>query len=133
MTTLDRSCSICCGLILVLAVGLGCASLQPSADPWTTRYVGSPDYVWAAIHISLIDLAYDVETENRIDGTIRAVREADGEDPPVVLTIDQVMRSDTVMVFVRVAAGPDAPAIDLGQQEVLAQKFLAGVNAVLYK
>jgi len=133
MTTLDRSCSIYCGLILMLAVGFGCASFQSSSDPWTTRYVGSPDYVWAAIHISLVDLGYDVEAENRINGTIRAVREADGEDPPVVLTIDQVMRSDTVMVYVRVAAGPDAPAIDLGQQEVLAQKFLAGVNAVLYK
>jgi len=133
MKTLDRSCSFYCSLILVLAVGLGCASFQRSADPWTTRYVGSPDYVWAAIHISLVDLGYDVESEDRVDGTIRAVRKADGEDPPVVLTIDQVMRSDTVKVYVRVAAGPDAPAIDRDQQEALAQEFLAGVNAVLYK
>ena len=120
------------GVTLVLLAGLGCAVTNPSSDPWTTHYVGSPDQVWTAIHISLVDLDYDVESENREDGLVRAVRKGD-DGTTVVLSIDQIMRNEEVKVFVRVAAGPDEPAMSWDRQEKNAKDFLALVNGLLYK
>ena len=121
------------GVTIVLFGCLGCAATKPSSDPWTTSYIGSPDNVWTAIHIALVDLDYDVETENREDGVVRAVREGDDNNSTVVLSIDQIMRNAEVSVYVRVAAGPDEPAMSLDQQEKHAKDFLALVNGVLYK
>ena len=120
------------GMMVVLIGCIGCAMTKPSSDPWTTHYVGSPDQVWTAIHISLVDLDYDVESENREDGLIRAVRKGD-DGTTVVLSIDQIMRNEEVKVFVRVAAGPDEPAMSWDRQEKSAKDFLALVNGVLYK
>ena len=120
------------GMMVVLIGCIGCAVTKPSSDPWTTHYVGSPDQVWTAIHISLVDLDYDVESENREDGLVRAVRKGD-DGTTVVLSIDQVMRNEEVKVFVRVAAGPDEPAMSWDRQEKSAKDFLALVNGVLYK
>jgi hypothetical protein len=121
------------GIAVLVVAGLGCAAAKPSADPWMTHYVGSPDDVWIALHIALVDLEYDVESENREDGKIRAVSEAEGDESSVVLTIDQVMRNNEVQVFVRVAAGPDEPAMGFAQREKHAKDLLALVNGVLYK
>jgi len=120
------------GMMVVLIGCIGCAVTKPSSDPWTTHYVGSPDQVWTAIHISLVDLDYDVESENREDGLVRAVRKGD-DGMTVVLSIDQIMRNEEVKVFVRVAAGPDEPAMSWDRQEKNAKDFLALVNGVLYK
>jgi len=117
----------------LLFVALGCALTRPSSDPWTTYYVGSPDDVWTAIHMALVELDYDVETENRSEGVIRAVREAGDGRPSTVLSIDQVMRGNEVKVYVRVAAAPDEPAMTFERQETAAEDFLALVNGVLYK
>ena len=46
------------GIMVVLLGCLGCAVTKSSSDPWTTHYVGSPDDVWTAIHIALIDLVW---------------------------------------------------------------------------
>ena len=120
------------GMMVVLIGCIGCAVTKPSSDPWTTLYVGSPDQVWTAIHISLVDLDYDVELENREDGLVRAVRKGD-DGTTEVLSIDQIMRNEEVKVFVRVAAGPDEPAMSWDRQEKSAKDFLALVNGVLYK
>jgi hypothetical protein len=120
------------GMMVVLIVCIGCAVTKPSSDPWTTHYVGSPDQVWTAIHISLVDLDYDVESENREDGLVRAVRKGD-DGTTVVLSIDQIMRNEEVKVYVRAAAGPDDPEMGWDRQEKNAKDFLALVNGLLYK
>lgn len=120
------------GMMVVLIGCIGCAVTKPSSDPWTTHYVGSPDQVWTAIHISLVDLDYDVELENREDGLVRAVRKGD-DGTTEVLSIDQIMRNEEVNVYVRVAAGPDEPAMSWDRQEKNAKDFLALVNGLLYK
>ena len=120
-------------IAVVLIGSLGCAATKPSSDPWTTHYIGSPDDVWTAIHIALVDLDYDVESENREDGIVRAVRTFDETGSSVVLSIDQIMLTNDVNVYVRVAAGPNEPAMGWDQQEKYAKDFLALVNGLLYK
>lgn len=117
----------------VLITSLGCASLKTKGHPWTTHYVGDPDTVWEALHISMTELDYVVESENRFEGTIRAVRTDGDQGATVVLSIDQIMRTNDVNVYVRVAAGPGEPAMDSIRQETLAKEFLALVNGLLYK
>jgi len=117
----------------VVMVNFGCAATKPSSDPWVIDYVGSPDDVWAACHIALVELDYDVESENRQDGLVRAVRAGAEEGSIDVLSLDQIMRTNDVKVYVRAAAGPDQPAMDFSRKEELAKEFLAMVNGLLYK
>ena len=121
------------GMTVVMMGGLGCASSATDGDPWSTHYVGSPDDVWVSIHIALVELDYDVESENREDGKVRAVRNGDDENSTVVLSIDQIMRNEEVKVYVRVAAGPGEPAMSRNLMEKHAKDFLALVNGLLYK
>jgi len=121
------------GAAIVLFGSLGCASSNADGDPWSTHYVGSPDDVWVSIHIALVELDYDVESENRVDGKVRAVRDGDDESSTVVLSIDQIMRTAEVKVYVRVAAGPGEPAMSRNLMEKHAKDFLALVNGLLYK
>lgn len=121
------------GMTVVMMGGLGCTSSATGGDPWSTHYVGSPDDVWTSLHISLVELDYDVESENRDEGLIRAVRTCDDATSTVVLSIDQIMRSEEVRVYVRVGAGPDEPTLSRDQQEKFAKEFLAIVNGLLYK
>jgi hypothetical protein len=122
------------GVAVVLITSAGCASAsRDHGNPWTTHYVGDPDSVWQALHIATIELDYDVETENRSDGTIRAVRTGDEPGATVVLSIDQMMVTNNVKVYVRVAAGAGEPAMSRDQQEKHAKDFLALVNGLLYK
>lgn len=129
-TTLQKTTQ--CVIALATVWALGCAS-GPSSDPWIISYVGSPDDVWIALHIALIALDYDVESENREDGLLRAAREGSASGATQVLSIDQIMRNDEVKAYVRVASGPGEPAMDLGRRETIAKEFLARVNDVLYK
>jgi len=121
------------GMTVVMMGGLGCASSATGGDPWSTHYVGSPDDVWVSIHIALVELDYDVESENREDGKVRAVRDGDDENSTVVLSIDQIMRNEEVKVYVRVAEGPGEPAMSRNLMEKHAKDFLALVNGLLYK
>jgi hypothetical protein len=130
-----RSGSVTTVLVLavVLLSGFGCAATTPSSDPWVVSYVGSPDDVWTACHIALDELDYDVESENRQDGLVRAVRPGAEEGSTEVLSLDQIMRGDEVKVYVRAAAGPVQSAMDAARKETLAKEFLAVVNGLLYK
>ncbi len=120
-------------IAVVLIGSLGCAATKPSSDPWVVNYVGSPDDVWVACHIALVDLDYDVESENREDGRVRAVRPGAEEGTIEVLSLDQIMRSDDVKVYIRAVAGPDQPAMDAARKETLAKEFMALVNGLLFK
>lgn len=120
-------------VVVIVMASLGCASLKTEGHPWTTHYVGDPDLVWQALHLAMIELDYEVESESRFDGTISAVRTADDQTGTVVLSIDQIMRTNDVNVYVRVAAGPGEPAMSLDLQEKHAKDFLALVNGLLYK
>ncbi len=127
----DRLMAI--GGILVLATALGCASSSPEDAPLNTWYVGSPNYTWEAIHVSLEKLGYRVESENRDDGTLRAARPARDDNPASALQIDQVMRTDAVKIYVRAQPAPNGPAIDQATRHKLAQEFLTTLNKLLYK
>lgn len=121
------------GMALLAFGVLGCAATRPSSDPWVINYVGSPDDVWVACHIALVELDYDVESESRDDGLVRAVRPGVAEDSTEVLSLDQLMRSNDVKVYVRAAAGPGQPAMDFSRKEALAKEFMAVVNGLLFK
>lgn len=121
------------GMALLAFGVLGCAATRPSSDPWVINYVGSPDDVWVACHIALVELDYDVESESRDDGLVRAVRPGVAENSTEVLSLDQLMRSNDVKVYVRAAAGPGQPAMDFSRKEALAKEFMAVVNGLLFK
>jgi len=120
-------------MALVVVVNFGCAATKPSSDPWVINYVGSPDDVWCACHIALVELDYDVESENREDGLVRAVRPGADEGSTEVLSLDQIMRTNDVKVYVRAARGPNQPAMDAARKETLANEFMALVNGLLFK
>lgn len=101
-------------------------------EPWSTQYVGPPNDVWDAIHMVLFDLDYEVEEENRNDGTIRATRDAGDSGAGAVLQIDQIMRGDMVSVYVKVVALEGHPAMSRDQQGVLATDFLTPLKGILY-
>lgn len=128
--------------ILWLLIGLSmgslilptaCSSASKTDDPATLIYVGSSDDTWTAMHIVLIELDYDVETENRDEGRIRATRSAGDDRPASVLTIDQIGRHETISIYVRAMAAPGEPTLALDQAERLAQEFLSPVKALLYQ
>lgn len=133
MRTRLGSATAILGIALVALMSFGCAATKPSSDPWVVNYVGSPDDVWAACHIALVDLDYDVESENRQDGLIHAVRPGAEEGMTEVLSLDQIMRTNDVKVYVRAAAGPDQPTMDFSRKEALAKEFMALVNGLLFK
>lgn len=121
------------GVIVVVASAFGCTSSSHKEAPLSTWYVGSPDFTWEAIHVSLEKLGYGVDSENREDGTLRAARPASGQTPASVLQIDQIMRTDTVKIYVRAQPAPDDPAMDEDARQKIAQQFLTALNKVLYK
>jgi hypothetical protein len=127
------SVTVILGLALLSLSVFGCALTNPSSDPWVLTYVGSPDDVWVACHIALVELDYDVESENREDGLVRAVRPGAEEGSTEVLSLDQIMRTNDVKVYVRAAAGPGQPAMDAARKEAVAKEFLALVDGLLFK
>jgi len=110
-----------------------CSSTPKPDDPATLVYVGSSDDTWTALQIVLIELDYDVVSEDRNEGTIRATRAADDTRPGSVLTIDQIARHDTISLFVRAAGAAGGPSLDDVQRQTLAKEFLGLVKSLLYK
>lgn len=91
-------------LAIVMVVSLSsCSTLKGSKEgTWNTSYFTDPDRVWGAIQLALIDLDYEVESENREDGIIRATSEPSEDGTVISLAIDQVMRTeDQVHVYVK--------------------------------
>ena len=91
-------------LVIATVVSLtACSALKGSSDgTWKSSYFTDPDRVWASIQLSLIELDYEVVSENRPDGIIRATSEPADDGTVIELAIDQVMRSnDQVHVYVK--------------------------------
>lgn len=91
----------------VAAIGLASCSSSPTAegDAWSAAYVDNPDRVWTAMHLSLEELGYEVEEEDRLEGSIRAVEITDPPYRGVTLNIEQIQRTEVVRVHVRPSAG----------------------------
>jgi len=100
----NRSRVAMVALAIVMVVSLSsCSTFKGSSEgTWSTSYFTNPDRVWGAIQISLIDLDYEVVSENRNDGIIRATSEPAEDGTVIALAIDQVMRTeDQVHVYVK--------------------------------
>ncbi len=111
-------------VVMVTVIGAGCSSTgaDPS-DAWVRSYLEPPDRVWEAIHLTLDDLGYEVEKENRQEGTVRAAAVAGKSLQGVVLKIDQMMRTDIVRVNVHVGGGASSQS-DLEKYDRAATEFL---------
>jgi hypothetical protein len=96
------------GTMAALAVAVvlsltACSTRKESSDgTWDTSYFADPDRVWGAIQLALIDLDYEVVSENRYDGVIRATSEPAEDGTVIALAIDQVARTeDQVHVYIK--------------------------------
>jgi hypothetical protein len=117
-------------IISVVISMAACSSFQNSPEgTWTATYFENPDRVWNAIELALLDLDYEVVTENREDGVIRAEKN-DGDDGTVIaLAIDQVMRTeDQVNVYVKPSFGGDQGSVDPGLLKAAADEFVKAVE-----
>jgi hypothetical protein len=131
--TLDRTASrlIWCGAMTLIVSAVACSSGGDSGDTWMRGYLDPPNRVWTAIQISLDELGYRIEKENREDGTIRAVAEEDGPRKGIVLKIDQIMRTDTVRVHVGVGESSSGRPTDMKRMEAAASEFLGLLDTKL--
>lgn len=118
--------------VLILAVlGTACTSSKGELQ-WTGNYFKNPDLVWNAIELTLIELDYDVTAENREDGTIRAETDASENGAVIVLTIDQVMRTEPqVNVYVKPSFASAGPGTDPDLLKAAGDAFMKGLDAKL--
>jgi hypothetical protein len=116
---------------LLLAAGVGCSTSGSEATgAWVRGYLDPPERVWQAIHLTLDDLGYEVEAEDRQEGTVRAVAVDEGPYRGVVLKIDQIVRTEIVRVHLHVGGGDKAPH-DLNAFKAAATEFLANLDLKL--
>jgi hypothetical protein len=94
-------------------------------------YLDPPNRVWAAIQISLDELGYEIEEEDRNDGIIHAVGLADGPNKGIVLKIDQVARTDVVRVHVHAGGSSSSGPFDMKRLDAAASEFLAHLDTKL--
>ena len=89
--------------VMMVMSSSACSTFKGSSEgTWNTSFFTNPDRVWEAIQLSLIELDYEVESENREDGIIRATSEPAEDGTVITLAIDQVMRTeDQVHVYVK--------------------------------
>lgn len=119
-------------IALVMTVA-ACSTFRASSeDTWTVTFFENPDRVWNAIELALIELDYDVVSENRPDGVIRA-ESAPAEDGTVIaLAIDQVVRTeDKVNVYVKPSIGSDQGSADPDFLKAAADEFMAVLKKTL--
>lgn len=118
-------------MLALVVLGSGCSSTgTDSTDDWARSYLDPPDRVWEAIHLSLDELGYQVEKEDRFEGTIRAAPIDDQPYRGVVLKIDQIMRTDIVRVSVHAGSGGSSQH-DFRRMEAAASEFLAVLDVKL--
>ena len=68
------------GLVAAVISMGACSSLNGSPEgTWTATSFENPDRVWNAIELALLELDYEVVTENRADGVIRAESSANDD------------------------------------------------------
>ncbi|MCP4900939.1 MAG: hypothetical protein GY906_28560 [bacterium] len=81
----------------IFALNAGCASSR-SGSGQMARYMDPPKRVWQTIQLTMEEFEYEIESDDPLEGKMRAVS---AKNPDVVLVVDQVMRSGTVSVYVR--------------------------------
>ena len=124
----DRGQALICAMLgLVALVGLACSSAPPPAEQWTASFVEPPDRVWVAINQTLEDLGYEVDEADRHNSIVIATSGTEGTDPPVVLRVAQVARTEVVRVHVTSHDG-DADADRFG---TAAREFLSALEATM--
>lgn len=120
--------------VVVLVISMGaCSSLKASPEgTWTATFFENPDRVWNAIELALFELDYDVVTENRVDGVIRAESGASDDGTVIALAIDQVMRTqDQVNVYVKPSFGGDRGSADPDLLKAAADAFVKALEKQL--
>jgi hypothetical protein len=126
------------GATVALAVAMvvslsACSTFKGSSDgTWNTSYFTNPDRVWGAIQLSLIDLDYEVVSENREDGVIRATSEPAEDGTVIALAIDQVMRTeDQVHVYVKPSFAGDRGSTNPDLLRAAADELIKALNEKL--
>ena len=121
-------------LVVAIVVTLpACSTFKGSSEgTWNTSYFTNPDRVWNAIQLALIDLDYEVQSENRDDGIIRA-SSAPAEDGTVIaLAIDQVARTeDQVHVYVKPSFAGDQGSTNPDLLRAAAEELIKAVDEKL--
>jgi lipoate-protein ligase A len=106
-----------------------CSSVvSESDDPWTASYVDNADRVWTAIHRTLDALGYEVEDEDRGDGTIRAAGLAEPSYRSVVLHIEEIEKAELVRVVVRPSGGSTGFPDDHRRLDEAVREFLTALD-----
>ena len=110
-----------------------CSTLKGSSEgTWNASYFTDPDRVWDAMEIALIDLDYEVVSENRSDGVIRASSVPTDDGTVIALAIDQVMRTeDQVHIYVKPSFGGDGDSNNPDLLKKAAEQFLKAVGDTL--
>jgi hypothetical protein len=118
-------------LLIVVVVSLTACSTSFGAPDgtWKASYFANPDRVWASIEITLIDLDYEITSENRPDGIIRATSEPSEDGTVILLAIDQVMRTeDQVHVYVKPSFVGEEGSQDPGLLKAASDAFMTALN-----
>jgi hypothetical protein len=110
-----------------------CSTLKGNSDnTWTSSFFTDPDRVWGSIHLSLIELDYEVVSENRPDGVIRARSEPGNDGTVIALAIDQVMRTeDQVKVYIKPSFAGDEGSKNTNLLKAAADEFVRILNSKL--
>lgn len=113
-------------LIAVVISLPACSTFQGSSDDtWTVTFFENPDRVWNAIELALLELDYEVITENRADGVIRAASSPAEDGTVIALAIDQVMRTeDQINVYIKPSFGGDGGSGNPDLLKAAADRFV---------
>ena len=117
--------------VALLVFSLACSTQQPADEnAFRVSFFQNADRVWSAIQMSLIDLDYEVEDSNRMDGTMRASSSV-GETT-IELDIRQIQYTeDQVNVFVRPVDGGGTDVAEAGALKAAGDAFLKVLNSKL--
>lgn len=118
-------------ILVALVVSLpACSTFKGSSDgTWSTSFFTNPNRVWDAIQLALIDLDYEVQSENREDGVIRAASEPAEDGTVIALAIDQVMRTDDqVHVYIKPSFTGDEGSTNPDLLRAAADEFIKAID-----
>mgnify|MGYP001817842212 CR=1 FL=1 len=97
----NRFPGVAIGMLVLAAAAMSCSS-SGGGDAYRANFFQNPDRTWGAVEVTLIELDYEIESSNRVDGIIEAVGEEGDDGVRVALRIDHVLRvQDEVNVYVK--------------------------------
>jgi len=127
------SVSATTGIIALVMLMGACSTFRASSKgTWTATFFDNPDRVWNAVELALLELDYEVVSENRADGVIRAESRPGDDGTVIVLAVDQVMRTeDQVNVYVKPSFAGDRGSADAGLLKAAADAFVKNLEGKL--